>query len=268
MQALPDQCRRVFYLIFLFKMLGKYNEKGEKVEKLVFLKKDEALTDSLTVAEMFERRHDDVIKSIEKILERNREIEDNRLFSDISRQFIKTRYKDEQGRMQTKYLMNRDGFALLVMGFTGKKAHIWKIKYIDAFNTMERVIREKTTLAWSETRQFGQITRKAECDTLKRLVEYAKSQGSQHADKLYTVYSKLANTSSGIKNRDEATIRQLTTLDLIENIILHVVDMGIIGQRHYKEIYQDCKKQIETFKASAFIGESNGQTHLEERKSS
>ena len=161
--------------------------------------------------------------------------------------------------------MNRDGFTFLAMGFTGKRADAWKWKYIEAFNKMEKVIQEKTTLAWSETRQFGQITRKAECDTLKRLVEYAKSQGSQHADKLYTVYSKLANTSSGIKNRDEATIRQLTTLDLIENIILHVVDMGIIGQRHYKEIYQDCKKQIETFKASAFIGENNGQTHLEER---
>lgn len=230
------------------------------MENLVFLKKDEALADSLTIAEMFGKRHTHVLEKIEKILSDSAE--------NSAQCFHKTRYKDASGKWNTKYLMNRDGFTFLVMGFTGKKADAWKWKYIEAFNKMETVIREKTTLAWSETRQFGQITRKAECDTLKRLVEYAKSQGSQHADKLYTVYSKLANTSSGIKNRDEATIRQLTTLDLIENIILHVVDMGIIGQRHYKEIYQDCKKQIETFKASAFIGESNGQTHLEERKSS
>jgi Rha family phage regulatory protein len=232
------------------------------MENLVFLKKDEALTDSLTVAEMFGKEHSKVMKAIENLIGGLAKSGDTQMF-------YKTWYKHHQnGERYPKYLMNRDGFSLLVMGFNGKKALEWKVKYIKAFNQMEKVIQEKTTLAWSETRQFGQITRKAECETLKRLVEYAKSQGSQHADKLYTVYSKLANTSSGIKNRDEATIRQLTTLDLIENIILHVVDMGIIGQRHYKEIYQDCKKQIETFKASAFIGESNGQTHLEERKSS
>ena len=234
------------------------------MENLVFLKKDEALTDSLTVSEMFGKRHNNVMRAIDNLIEtmlKNEQRKTQKMFIPSSRKF-------DDGQFHRIYLMNRDGFSLLVMGFTGEKAFEWKLKYIEAFNTMEKVIQEKTTLAWSETRQFGQITRKAECDTLKRLVEYAKSQGSQHADKLYTVYSKLANTSSGIKNRDEATIRQLTTLDLIENIILHVVDMGIIGQRHYKEIYQDCKKQIETFKASAFIGESNGQTHLEERKSS
>ena len=231
------------------------------MEKLVFLKKDEALTDSLMVAEKFNKKHKNVMRAIETKIK-------NDSAQNCAQCFYKTRYKDSSGKWNDKYLMNERGFVFLVMGFTGKEADEWKWKYIDAFDRMKTVIQEKTTLAWSETRQFGQITRKAECDTLKRLVEYAKSQGSQHADKLYTVYSKLANTSSGIKNRDEATIRQLTTLDLIENIILHVVDMGIIGQRHYKEIYQDCKKQIETFKASAFIGESNGQTHLEERKSS
>ena len=56
---------------------------------LVYLKNDEAMTDSLTVAENFKRRHDDVVRSIEKLIERNKEVEtDDRTFSDISRQFI------------------------------------------------------------------------------------------------------------------------------------------------------------------------------------
>ena len=116
------------------------------MNELVYLKADEMLTDSLKVAEIFHRRHDDVIKSIEKLIERNKEVaKDNRTFSDISKQFIKTRYKDEQGRWQSEYLMNRDGFSLLVMGFTGKKAHEWKLKYIDAFNKMEKLLAEKKT---------------------------------------------------------------------------------------------------------------------------
>lgn len=39
------------------------------------------------------------------------------------------------------YYMNRDGFSLLVMGFTGKKAIEWKIKFINAFNEMEKALR-------------------------------------------------------------------------------------------------------------------------------
>lgn len=221
------------------------------MENLVFLKNQEALTDSLTVAEKFSKRHKDVMRAI-----------DNKIKNDSTQKcaqcFRKTRYKDPSGKWNDKYLINEKGFQFLIMGFTGKEADKWKWKYIDAFDRMRTVIQEKTTLAWNETRQFGKLTRQAECDTLKRLVDYAKSQGSQHAEKLYTVYTKLANTSSGITNRDEATIKQLTTLDLTENIILHVIDMGIIGQKHYKEIYQDCKSQIEKFKTVAFIEANHG----------
>lgn len=131
------------------------------MNELVYLKKNEMYTDSLKVAEIFQRRHDDVVRSVEKLIERNEEFEkDNRTFSDISKQFVKTRYKDEQGRMQTKYLMNRDGFSLLVMGFTGKKAHEWKLKYITAFNQMEKILTEKQTSVWLETRQQGKLIRK------------------------------------------------------------------------------------------------------------
>lgn len=228
------------------------------MENLVFLKDKEALTDSVLVSQMFGKRHNNVMRTIDGLIEsllKNEQRQEQKMF-------IPSRRKLEDGQFHRVYLMNRDGFSLLVMGFTGQKAFEWKVKYIEAFNKMETVIREKSTTAWLETRQFGQITRKAECETLKKLVDYAKSQGSQHADMLYMTYSKLANTMSGIKNRDEATVKQLTTLSLVENIILHVIDMGIIGQKHYKEIYQDCKGQIESFKAVAFIeDERNGHQH-------
>lgn len=51
--------------------------------------------------------------------------------------FEKTTYISTRGREENEYLMDRDGFSLLVMGFTGKKALEWKLKYIDAFNKME-----------------------------------------------------------------------------------------------------------------------------------
>lgn len=219
------------------------------MNELVYLKKNEMYTDSLKVAEIFQRRHDDVVRSVEKLIERNEEIsKDIRTFSDISKQFVKTRYKDEQGRMQTKYLMNRDGFSLLVMGFNGKKAHEWKLKYIDAFNQMEKIVTEKQTSIWIETRQQGKLIRKGETDVLKKLVEYAREQGSGHADMLYMTYTKLANRMAGITTRDSATNAQLNELSTMERIIAKVVIDEMAEGIHYKQIYKDCKERLETVK--------------------
>ena len=160
---------------------------------------------------------------------------------------------DSKGRTYEKYIMNRKGFTILVMGFNGKDAMHWKLMYSDAFDEMESFIKEKTTQTWIETRQAGKLTRKAETDTIKKLVEYAKGQGSTHADMLYMTYSKLANKMAGIQKRDEATVMQLNSLSLMENIILHVIDTGILTGKHYKEIYKDCKKRLETVKDLAYL---------------
>lgn len=225
------------------------------MEELVFLKNEDALTDSLIVAEAFGKEHAKVMRTIDSLVE---SLAKN---GERSKMFIQTKRKAADGQFHRMYYMNRDGFSLLVMGFTGKKALQWKLKYIDAFNKMESVIRQKSTSAWVETRQYGKLTRKAETDTIQKLVEYAKEQGSTHSDKLYLTYTKLANSMAGITKRDESTTEQLNALSLMENIILHVIDMGILAQKHYKEIYKDCKARMETVKDLAFIEGSNGKAH-------
>ena len=151
------------------------------------------------------------------------------------------------------YLMNRDGFTFLVMGFTGNKANEWKWQYIKAFNQMENIIYEKSTQTWIETRAAGKLTRKVETDTIKKLVEYAKGQGSVHAEMLYMTYSKLANKMAGIEKRDEATVMQLNNLSLMEHIMLNVIDAGILLEKNYKLIYQDCKNRLELVKDLAYL---------------
>lgn len=215
---------------------------------LVYLKNDEAVCDSLQVAEKFGKRHDTVLRAISN-LRKNVEIENRKLFR------IST-YQDSKGRTYQKYIINRKGFAILVMGFNGVDAMHWKLMYSDAFDKMEAFVREKSTQTWIETRQIGKLTRKAETDTIQKLVEYAQNQGSEHADKLYMTYSKLANKMAGISKRDEATVMQLNNLSLMENIILHVIDSGILAGKHYKEIYQDCKRRLETIKDLAYLDAS------------
>jgi hypothetical protein len=65
-------------------------------------------------------------------------------FSELN--FEPAEYIDEQGKPRPSYDLTRDGFALLVMGFTGKKAMAWKVKYINAFNAMEKAQKDKLYL--------------------------------------------------------------------------------------------------------------------------
>ena len=210
------------------------------------------MCDSLQVAKKFGKRHDKLVTEIE------------RMYSDLIGKgcaqnggnplFIKSSYVHSQNKQTyPMYLMNRDGFSLLVMGFTGKKALEWKLQYIKAFNQMENFIREKSTQIWIETRKVGKLTRKAETDTIQKLVDYAKEQGSSHAEMLYMTYSKLAKKMTGINNRDEATVTQLNNLSLMENIILHEIDLGIMQGKHYKDIYKDCKNRLETIRDLAYL---------------
>ena len=189
------------------------------MNELVQLQNNEAVCSSLDVAERFGKRHQEVLYAIEGrecscngkgckkchdrgyqqlgILSDDLEINAK---SHLSKMFVKTSYKDDSNRTRPMYLMNRDGFSLLVMGFTGKAALEWKLKYIEAFNKMETVIREKATDTWLISRQTGMLTRKAETDILQQLVEYAKAQGSTHADMLYVTYTNLANKMTGISS--------------------------------------------------------------------
>lgn len=88
---------------------------------------------SLQVAENFGKQHKHVLEAIEKIRAEN---------SAVTEMFYETTYKTGTGKNYKMYLMTRDGFSLLVMGFTGKDALEWKIKYIQAFNAMEQQIKD------------------------------------------------------------------------------------------------------------------------------
>ena len=162
------------------------------MDELVYLEKEEAVCSSLDVARSFGKRHDNVLRAIGGLLENE----------ETQKMFKKLNYVDSQNKQKyPMYLMNRDGFSLLVMGFTGKKALDWKLKYINAFNQMEKIIRDRQSQSWIESRSVGKLSRKAETDVLKQLVEYAKQQGSEHADMLYMTYSKLANKTAGVTDR-------------------------------------------------------------------
>lgn len=114
----------------------------------------EPVTTSRAIAEQFGKEHKNVVRDIESIIT---ELNGNGLnFEPVSelnfepanrefaaRNFFLTEYTDEQGKPRKQYILTRDGFTLLAMGFTGAKAMQFKVAYINAFNRMEQLIRGK-----------------------------------------------------------------------------------------------------------------------------
>lgn len=94
--------------------------------------KGNPVTTSLLVAEKFEKDHKNVMRDIDNL------IKDVLNFEQM---FYESSYLDSYDRSQRMYIMNRDGFTLLAMGFTGKKAMNFKLEYIQLFNKMEQSLK-------------------------------------------------------------------------------------------------------------------------------
>ena len=112
---------------------------------LVQVLNGQVVVSSRQVAEHFEKEHRHVLQSIREILAAE---------NSAAKYFTETTF-DNRGKIYPEYLMNRDGFSLLVMGFTGKRALEWKIKYIQAFNAMEAKLKEKEELTPEEEMARG-----------------------------------------------------------------------------------------------------------------
>ena len=101
---------------------------------IVFAKDGEVFANSRDIAAFFDKRHPHVLDAIDNLLKQE---------ADLGlTNFRQTPYVEPTtGQTYRSYDMDRDGFTLLAMGFTGGKALKWKLRYIEAFNAMEAELR-------------------------------------------------------------------------------------------------------------------------------
>ena len=100
------------------------------MNELVIMHNKQAVTTSLRVAEVFGKDHKHVLETISNLAAEK----------SAAKFFAEATYNN-RGKQYPMYYMNRDGFTLLAMGFTGKRALQFKIKYIQAFNSMEATLK-------------------------------------------------------------------------------------------------------------------------------
>lgn len=125
----------------------------------------EPVASSRQIADNFEKRHDHVMRDIDAM---------KKDVPNFGEMFFETTAPDSYGREQRAYLMNRDGFTLLAMGFNGKAALEWKLKYIAAFNEMEKKLAEKPQLTRSQLLATALIAAHEELEEKDKQIETMK----------------------------------------------------------------------------------------------
>lgn len=180
---------------------------------------DTARVDSRFVADFFEKQHFHVLRDISKITESKSGLSEE--FG--RRNFAPSHYKDAQGKNQPCCLMTRDGFTILVMGYTGAKAMRFKELYIKRFNEMEQFIK---TLVYAR-QEFPLLT-----ENIKLLHENPKPYHfSNECDMINRIVigmtAKQFREKHGIAKGE--SIRPFLTAKQVDRLeILQKVDVGLL----------------------------------------
>ena len=197
---------------------------------------DTARVDSLFVADFFEKRHDHVLRDIAKITAPT---------SGLSEEFAKSnftsdKYQDATGRKLPCYQMTRDGFTMLVMGYTGQKAMRFKELYIKRFNEMEKFIKSLV----SARQEFPLLT-----ENIKLLHDKPKPYHfSNECDMLNRIVLGMTAKQFRLANDIEKgkSIRPYLTKEQIEMLeILQKVDVGLLVAF---PAYEGRKRHLEWYK--------------------
>lgn len=188
-------------------------------------KEEVTVVTSLDVAETFGKEHYHVIEDI-------REIASKISTPEFSWLFYETEYKASNGKKNPMYYMNRDGFTLLVMGYTGEKAIQFKMAYIKQFNAMEKALIGKI-----REREKGIGVRRVLTDSLQRTSENERMHGhaySTYTDLIYkSVFRKTAkqlrldlNIGNKENIRDYLTEEELLLVQNAEMLVSSLVGYG------------------------------------------
>lgn len=157
-----------------------------------------------------------------------------------------TSYKDNWNRNQPKFdLTLKQALRLLTKESVEVREKVFD--YIEKLEKQNQMLRQalwnRQNNEWLLTRKQGKITRRKETDAIAVLIPYAKSQGSNNADRLYIVYSRLVNRLAGVEDgtRETVDVETLLHIKKLEDLFSKVIFESMKKQLFYKDIYGKCK---------------------------
>ncbi|MEK4789338.1 Rha family transcriptional regulator [Bacillus sp. FSL K6-2971] len=192
------------------------------MNKLVFIKDNQVVTDSLTISRVFEKRHDSVLRDIEVQIEKLKQADETE-FS--LHNFVESTYENEQKRKYRKFNLTEDAFTLVVMSYTTPAAMKMKIRFINEFKKMKNYIQEMNAPSYMiddpVSRAKRWIAEQEEKQQLQRtlqiqepLVNFAESCMASEKSLLVREVAKLAS-KQGIVIGERKLFQQLREWKLI-----------------------------------------------------
>ena len=184
----------------------------------LYQKEGRPLISSRQVAEIFSKEHKNVLRDIDKLTASKNGLSDE--FSRLN--FEPSNYR-ERGKTYPQYLLTKDGFTMLIMGYTGKKALQFKEEYIRRFNQMEEYIKV-AHLSRSEFPRFTEAIQQA----------HPEPKPHHFIIEVNMIYSivlgmgcKVFRQQTGI-SKTESIKQHLTAEQLKQVETLQAVDIGLM----------------------------------------
>ena len=213
---------------------------------LVQIQNNQVVVSSLDVAEHFRKRHCDVLEAIRVEMG----VTENSVDPLEAEMFYETTYTHPQNKQEyPMILMNRDGFSLVVMGFTGKKASEWKRKYIHAFNKMERRLKEQASQL-SPVEMIAQIAQNA----------------VEQEHRLKAVELQGSNTAAEVKEIKKAFTQKDTLETDVKDLVNRMIKKGY--SKNYADAYNSLYKELQNLTDARINQRWNNKSEEEKKKTS
>ena len=204
------------------------------MESLILQTGKQPTVSSIVIAEQYGRRHDTVIRSIESLIE-SRHIGDH--------EFVVTSYTDKSNRQNKSIELIEDAFLIAMPFIGGKKAKDGQRVLVKAFSKYHRQAERRASLVWQQSRQQGKVARKDETFEIKLFIEYAKAQGSTHANYYYQNLTRAAYKALFLLDSPMMEIReklgpvQLSALATVEYVANKSLQEGMKKGMPYKDVF-------------------------------
>lgn len=225
---------------------------------LVENKHGEAFADSTLIAKKFGMRHNKLVLIIENVFNDYPDLREISNLPQSSEKYF-TEERIYHGQSYTAFMMNRDFFSLVAMRFTTKPAREWQRKFNAAFYQLEHQLllakSHQGDAQWLAQRTQTKLLRKAETDVIEQFVEYAKEQGSNHANHYYSLITTATYRALGLIQYKQPNLRntlnalQLSWLVTLESLVQASLRKYMSLNVHYKEIYMQVDSDIRQYAA-------------------
>lgn len=221
------------------------------MELTIFEKHGQLYANSREVAEMVVKRHDHLLRDIDKYIAVLRKTTAPKI--GVSEFFIGSTYTDSTGRSLPSFDCTKMGCEMIAHKLTGDKGILFTAAYINRFHEMERTLMERRSPQWQQARLEGKKTRRMETDAIKAFVAYATAAGSKNADKYYIHFTKLADKAVGIADRDAASTAKLLDLRVVEMIIEKAVLAEMTAGTEYHQAFHNVRDRMRQISVLAFM---------------